>query len=1184
MKISARILLITFTVVVLVLVSSAVAFYSVMNRVITTQQSKSLLNSNNDFIYTLQRFSQDIEDDFILLHTNNLTVRSNLNISGSNIDFIFQLKNDSLIIKDETAFNNEVNIPEAIITFQRFKENNPLSIIKTHFTQDGRTIYYGRILTKQILNEFSKSIRAEIAVIWNNIQLFVSNEQNNQRYSFAVSEALLDLNLKNNFDIYRAELNNSDLFATYYRPQKLTSGDLNYLIFNSLYEAAELRESFKYILIIIGFSGVLVSLILVLVLTDKMRKQISGLSNATEVIKSGIFNLKVKVSGKDELAQLGLAFNTMIDELELREKAKNEYSEFITLINKNPTLAEIANASLRKIIDTAGFSVGSIYSVNEEKTVLLSSYGLKKEKSVKNEEYDLLDTVLKTGEKIEFHFKENAPSVTTGNLTIDLKYLLLLPIIYNKKVIAILELGAIEMPHEDANDYLSKIKEQLAIGLTNATAFMQLADLVDELKELNEEYQKQNLQITQQNERLIDLHNELKNKAEELEIQKEKAEEATKLKSQFLASMSHELRTPMNSILGLTELILEDLSLSDKNRERLSVVLRSGNRLMTLINDILDLSKIESGKMELRIEKVRLDNLLMEIETTINPIAANKNLEFKVTKNIKTTVVIETDKGRIAQVLINLLGNAVKFTDKGFVELRISSTNEKELIFEIIDTGIGIAPENQKIIFEEFRQVDGTTTRKYSGTGLGLAICKKIATLLEGNLTVRSEQGKGSIFTFTVPYHFVEAYETVPAPAVNKEILRQNSNNPILVIDDDPEVCYTIGQYLTSKGYEVIYANSGEQGIKIAIEHQPFVITLDIMLPDKDGWTVLRELKENPVTKDIPVILVSIIGDKNLGYGLGAYEYFVKPISSDNLLSAIARLQSLANKPIEKIVLVDDDELEFERYKNAFKNDNVKIHYIRESELAFNKINEIQPDLVILDLMMPKIDGITLTHKLKNNRDTKNIPIIISTAKDLSKEEIDSLNEIVENVTVKSKGHPLDVLRVLRDMIHMQEGNVHIEQEQLLDNFIPIEPVIKKSKVLTEINEKKSVYKGLVLIVDDDADTLFTLSEIVSECDCKTMLAKNGVECLKIMEKTTPDLILLDIMMPEMDGFQAIKRIRANPRWSAIPVYAVTAKAMVGDKAVIMRQGFDDYIPKPVNAGVLAFKIEKLFSDSPISK
>src|SRR5690606_28455437 len=420
--------------------------------------------------------------------------------------------------------------------------------------------------------------------------------------------------------------------------------------------------------------------------------------------------------------------------------------------------------------------------------------------------------------------------------------------------------------------------------------------------------------------------------------------------------------TPMNSILGLTELILEESSLRSKNKERLMVVLKSGRRLMSLINDILDLSKIEAGKMEIHPEDVYLEELITDVETSISPLVIKKSIELKILRETNTGIVINTDRGKVTQVLINLLGNAVKFTEKGFVELKISSEDDK-LIFEVKDSGIGISEEDQKVIFEEFRQVDGTTTRKYSGTGLGLAICKRIADLLEGTISVKSKINEGSTFSFAIPLNFVQVKEVPRAVPVNIDSLKKNRKNPILVIDDDPEIRYTIGQYLNSKGYEVIFAETGEKGIEEAVKAQPFAITLDVMLPNRDGWNILRELKENPVTRDIPVILISILNDRNYGYGLGAFEYFVKPISHEKLLSAFNKLENLANKRIEKIVIVDDDELEFEKFKREFKNDKIRIEYIRDSEFAYNKILEVQPDLIILDLMMPKIDGITLSHK-----------------------------------------------------------------------------------------------------------------------------------------------------------------------------------------------------------------------------
>ena len=367
-------------------------------------------------------------------------------------------------------------------------------------------------------------------------------------------------------------------------------------------------------------------------------------------------------------------------------------------------------------------------------------------------------------------------------------------------------------------------------------------------------------------------------------------------------------------------------------------------------------------------------------------------------------------------MLINLLGNAIKFTDQGSISLQISTVNDK-LKFDVKDTGIGIPKDERKYIFEEFRQGDGSTTRKYGGTGLGLAICKKITDLLDGEISVTSKAGEGSTFSFTVPLKFVDSVLPQTQKKINVTSLMKNRENPILIIDDDEEVRYTIGQYLTSRGYEVIFAEDGDKGIQMAIEEQPFAITLDVMLPNKDGWSVLKELKENPDTKDIPIIILSILGDKNIGYGLGAFEYFVKPISADKILSAFSRLESLANKRIQKIVIVDDDELEFEKFKKEFGKDELRIEYIKDSEFAFNKIAEVQPDLIILDLMMPKIDGVTLSYKLKSNLKTKHIPILISTAKDLSDDERKSLNNIVENIAVKSKGHPLDVLKIVRDRI-----------------------------------------------------------------------------------------------------------------------------------------------------------------------
>lgn len=1177
MKLSLRILLVNFVIVLLILGSSAIAILTVMQQVLDKQRTQNIQSAVRNFSYVYSNELQKSDLDFADLlekDLNSFMQRGTLSNSGN--DFVIELNSGDGNIISRIIHSKSVNIPTGEKTIEKFLEDNPFAILKPYKDKTDILYYYGRLLLPEILDDMALGINADVAIIWDNAVAEVSNKKDNQDVFYDLNKAVNFLQKPGENKIFLESSETDDITAAISSPLQTNevSNNLSFLIFKTNPELNEIRDTLKIIFIIIGAAGLFLSIVLTFIFTNKMRSQLSDLSSATKVVSEGDFNKRISVKTKDEIGKLGSAFNLMLDELQKNQKAKNEYAEFITLINQNPSLIEISNAALKKIINTCSFVVGAFYSVDEGEIRLISSYGLKKRDS-SLETNEFYQRVISTKEQIEITSGDLLPVIPTGTVKLWIKHLLIIPIVYNNKVIAIIEFGSVENPSGEAREYLSKIQEQLAIGLTNAKAVVQLESFINELKKLNDDYQKQNVQIRKQNETLVELHNQLQQRADELEEQKQKAEESTKLKSQFLASMSHELRTPMNSILGLTELIIEKAQLNGKNKERMEVVLKSGRRLMTLINDILDLSKIEAGKMEIRDEDILLEEMIEEVKNTISPLTIEKGLELSIVRDCNTRIIINTDRTRLTQVMINLLGNAVKFTERGVVKLRISQTENNMLKFDIIDSGIGIDEEAQKIIFEEFRQIDGSTTRKYGGTGLGLAICKKIIDLLGGTISVKSKPGEGSVFSFTTPLKFGQEKQTVDSQNVNIDALRRNRQNPILVIDDDSEIRYTIGQYLISKGYEVIFAEDGEMGLQLAKEKQPFAITLDVMLPHKDGWTVLKDLKEDPETKDIPVILVSIIGDKKIGYGLGAFEYFVKPISSEKLMSAFNRLETLANKQIQKIVIVDDDELEFEKFKREFKNEKIRIEYIQDSEFAFNKIAEVQPDLIILDLMMPKIDGVSLSYKLKSSPQTKHIPIIISTAKDLTSEERTSLNNIVEDITVKSKGHPLDVLKVVRDRIKLQEDGLVMtrrnEEKAAENKSIPDE-------VETGNEESAKNYIGDVMIVDDDPDTLFTLNEMVQSVNCKTHLARNGIECLKMLETIKPDLVLLDIMMPEMDGFQTLKNIRANSKLEGLIVYAVTAKAMAGDKEVILKHGFNDYIPKPVNSSVITAKIEQLLS------
>lgn len=1148
---------------------TAVVFYSIMYNTLSSQKSKSLINSANNYIYVYRNKLLNTDDEFFSLtsinYDNAFRYRK---LQTADLDFIIEVdsKTGKRIIKYSHTPN--IVIPPKPFSLKQFCEYNPYLVITEHADTLGRKFFYGFAIDEKLLDEFAEKIHSDIAVIWNGTPAYISNSAANKNYIYVLSQASKYFEGKNNYEIYSEGTESSDVLATLYKPLigQTESNNISFIIFTRMGEAAELRSTLKDLFVIVGLTGIALSLIFTFLFTGKLRKQIVDLSDATEKTSTGNFKNKIPIRSKDEIGKLGLAFNAMLDELEKNQRAKKEYSDFITLINQNPSLAEISEAALIKIIGTCGFTIGALYSVEENELKLLSSHGFDNVASVKKEEFGFFNRMVENQDMIEIISENELPVVSAGLIDFRLKNLLLVPVIYNNEIISVLQLGSTEKPTAEAIDYLKKIKDQLAIGLTNAKAFVQLENFVQELRKLNDDYQKQNEQIKKQNDALVTLHQELKKQAKELEIQREKAVESTQLKSQFLASMSHELRTPMNSILGLTELILERDDMSEKNKERLEVVLKSGRRLMNLINDILDLSKIEAGKMEIRAEDFLLEEIIEEVSSSITPLADKKNIDFKIERKINTKIIIKADKGRLVQVLINLLGNAVKFTEQGEIILSLNG-NKNEIIFDVTDTGIGISEDDQKFVFEEFRQADGSTARRYGGTGLGLSICKKIADLLGGDLTLTSKLGVGSTFTFKTPLKFKDA--DAASETVNVDKLIQNRKHPVLVIDDDEEVRYTIGQYLNSKGYDVIFAENGKKGIQTAIDIQPFAITLDIMMPGQDGWSVLEKLKENQATKDIPVIVISINGDKQVGFGMNVFEYFIKPISADNLLSALSKLEGLAKKQIQKIVIVDDDELEFEKFKGEFEAENISIEYVKDSEFAFNTIAEAQPDLIILDIMMPKVDGITLSYKLKSDLKTKHIPIIISTAKDLTDEEKDSLTHIVEDIAVKSNGHPMDVLKVVRDRIQQHEES---GQQSFHGQGTDLQTYSGKEKYDQPDDDSKKIM-GHVLIVDDDEDTRFTLNEIIGDCYCKTTLAKNGIECLDVLAEFTPDLILLDIMMPEMDGFETIKQIRLNENWKHIPVFAVTAKAMLNDKDIVIKHGFTGYIAKPVKAKTITEKI-----------
>ena len=1167
MKISFRILLINFIIIVLIFASTTFIFYSLTRKLISIQHSKALLNSTSDFVFIYQSILQEIDDDFLKLKSIS-GFEQPISLNETSIDFLFKTSVNGENI-DKYYFLKQPNTLELTgYSLESFLNRNPNTIVKSYKLKDGQKVYYGKILSKELLETLSKRTRAEIALVLNHILFEVSNPIENEKYIVNIIKASRNLANKNNFDISIEELDQADFYATYYYSSDLFLGspNISFIIFSKLPEASELRSNINSLIIIISFAGVALSLILVLLFTGKIRKQIVNLSETAEKIRGGDIKQRVEVQSKDELGELAGAFNKMIDELERKESVLNEYSEFIALINQNPTLGEISDVALTKIIKSTEFSAGRLSLVVDRRVKTISAYGIRKELIKDEENIDLYQRVIEKGEIVELRFVDNSPKLNSGMLSLDIKYILVYPIQYNRNVIAILELASISKPKEGVLEYLNNIKEQLAIGLSNAMAFNQLEILVNELKKLNEEYQKQNRQISEQNIKLLELHGELKEKANELEIQKEKAVESSVLKSQFLANMSHELKTPLNSILGLSELILNDKEITRNTKEKLTIVLRNGNRLMNLINDILDYSKTEAGKMPIEPEEFFLKDLLADLEQQISPLANSKGLKYIIHNESNPAAAFIADKKKISQILLNLLSNAVKFTEKGIVILRSKIIDDNKLQFEVVDSGIGISKENLNIIFEEFRQIDGTSTRKFNGTGLGLAISKKYTEILSGILVCESEINKGSVFNLTIPVKVLTIKKEDEEPSLEKEKLK----GPVLIIDNQQENQLFFGEYLTSKKYEVIYAVSQEDIVKQIDAKIPKIIAVNLLMKDS-GIQLLNQIKSNDKMENIPVVTYAILTESNIGFGFTAFDYFVTPISTARLYNSIIKYEKLTGEKIDKIVIVDKESFEARQLKEKFAEYNLEVGFLEINSNTVGDISDMHADMILANFTELISGRYNLINALKNNYKTRNIPICLLLNSQITEEYITNLNSDIRKTVNNSKNFPMDILKVIKDRLILEEG-YDVEDTSSIWVESKTETLNINTKILEAQENKKDF---TILIVDDDSDTLYTVGEMVKKTGCEIVYAKNGIECLSMLRTMKPNLILLDIMMPLMDGFETIKRIRSEDSYKDIPVFALTAKVMLSDKDIVIRNGFNDLVPKPVIASELINKIEK---------
>ncbi len=669
---------------------------------------------------------------------------------------------------------------------------------------------------------------------------------------------------------------------------------------------------------------------------------------------------------------------------------------------------------------------------------------------------------------------------------------------------------------------------------------------------------------------------------------KELAQAASRAKSEFLANMSHEIRTPMNSIIGFSDLLLQE-QLPEELGDFVRTIKMNGEELLQIINQILDLAKVETGRMEVECIEFDLQKLTDDIYQLMRPRMLDKGLAFKVVSNPEQLPLIDSDRLKIRQVLVNLLGNAVKFTEEGQVQLEVTIEKKKgskgTLTACVSDTGIGIAPEKQTHIFEAFTQADASMTRRFGGTGLGLTLCKKMVELLNGKMWLESEEKKGSRFSFSIPVKILtekerEVYEpeeilsdsdqyklnSINSAVKNRSISAGSGNGSqkqrsplVLLIEDNASTVDLLRRYLEKDGYQVQCSTNGEDGVLKAKFYRPDAIVLEILLPGKmDGWEVLRALKSSKLTKDIPVIVCSVLSNQKKAFSLGAVEYFEKPAREKAILDTLHRSIGMPSDKRKEILVVDDDKsvlMLFDKLLSqqgftvkTFSSGNAVIEYLKD---------ERNIALMILDLLMPDIDGFEVLETLKKSKKTKDIPVVIYTGKKLTSKDRSRLSSRYELLLQKTRETPDTLLKQLNSLVNKK---IEIEQKEL-----------PKSR-------------GEILLAEDDPSGQKLMKHLLNRMGYQVDLASTGKQVLDKLQKKDYHVVLMDMEMPEMDGFTATREIRKEKRYQDLPIIALTAHAMKEHKEKTLKAGCTDYLSKPVNRSKLEKLLEKYMPQIPIEK
>jgi HAMP domain-containing protein/CheY-like chemotaxis protein/signal transduction histidine kinase len=995
-------------------------------------------------------------------------------------------------------------------------------------------------------------------------------------------------------------------------------------------------------------------------LAANLTTQVRAIAEVSTAVTKGDLTRSIAVEAQGEVAKLKDNINEMIINLkETTQKnteqdwLKTNLARFTRMLQGQRDMTTVSQMVLSELAPLVDAQQGIFYVNGGNNGTplmkLLGSYAFTERKNLANE--------FKPGQGLVGQCVLERERILLTNVPDDYIHIgsglgqsvplniIVLPVLFENEVKAVIELASFNRFNDTHLTFLDQLTESIGIVLNTIEANTRTEQLLlqsqalatelqsqqDELKKTNEQLEKQAESLREseellksQQEELQQTNEELQEKATLLAKQKaeveaknreveearwameEKAEQlalTSKYKSEFLANMSHELRTPLNSMLILSRQLAQNVeeNLNQKQVQFAETIHSSGTDLLSLINDILDLTKIEAGMMAININDVSFGDVVEQLERSFHQVAQDKSLEFIVERNEGLSPSIHTDEKRLQQILKNLLSNAFKFTEEGKVTLRIEPVTEQirfqqeslnhadEVIaFSVIDTGIGIAPDKQRIIFEAFQQADGTTSRKYGGTGLGLSISREIARLLGGEIRVSSTPDEGSTFTLYLPKTYTPAAagnggpqnrvsravstDTTPgrnewlpsavpsvdlyAPDDASEVSDDrfsifDGERVVLIVEDDINFAGILLDLAREKGFKGVIATRGDAALELARRYKPDAITLDLKLPDRDGWTVLDRLKHDPNTSHIPVHIISGEEQRQRALHSGAITHLQKPVSREDLASAFDQLATFAEKRVRKLLVVEDDEVQRMSIVELIGNGDVITTAVETGEEALTALKDEQYDCMVLDLKLPDMTGFDLIEKIQNELGRRDLPIIVYTGKELTPKEETQLRKVADAIIVKEASSPERLLAETALFLHRVEANLPEPKRRILEQLHRRDPVLAGRKVL---------------IVDDDVRNIFALTSALESHNMNVIHAENGQEGIDLLKEASDiEVVLMDIMMPGMDGYEAIRAIREMAEFRQLPIIALTAKAMKADRDRCIEAGASDYISKPLD-------------------